>query len=70
VDIVEEGFDMAVRNGALPDSTMLVARRLGEHQMVLCAAPEYLRNNGQPETVADLRQHKAINYLRAGRVLP
>lgn len=70
VDIVEEGFDMAVRNGALPDSTMLVARRLGEHRMVLCAAPEYLRNNGQPETVADLRQHKAINYLRAGRVLP
>lgn len=38
--------------------------------MVLCAAPEYLRNNGQPETVGDLRQHKAINYLRAGRVLP
>lgn len=43
VDLVEEGFDMAVRNGTLQDSSVLVARRLGEHRMVLCAAPEYLQ---------------------------
>jgi DNA-binding transcriptional LysR family regulator len=42
VDLVEEGFDMAVRNGTLADSTVLAARKLGEHQMVLCAAPDYL----------------------------
>ena len=70
VDLVEEGFDMAVRNGTLQDSSMLVARRLGEHRMVLCAAPDYLFKNGQPQTVDDLRQHTAINYTRAGRVLP
>lgn len=70
VDLVEEGFDMAVRNGALADSTVLAARKLGEHRMVLCAAPDYLMNHGQPQTVADLHQHSAINYLRAGRVLP
>ncbi|HII3081126.1 TPA: LysR substrate-binding domain-containing protein, partial [Enterobacter hormaechei subsp. steigerwaltii] len=70
VDLVEEGFDMAVRNGALADSSVLVARRLGEHRMVLCAAPDYLLKNGQPQTVDDLRQHTAINYTRAGRVLP
>lgn len=70
VDLVEEGFDMAVRNGALADSSVLVARRLGEHRMVLCAAPDYLFKNGQPQTVDDLRQHTAINYTRAGRVLP
>ena len=70
VDLVEEGFDMAVRNGALADSSALVARRLGEHRMVLCAAPDYLLKNGQPQTVDDLRQHTAINYTRAGRVLP
>ena len=70
VDLVEEGFDMAVRNGALADSSVLVARRLGEHRMVLCAAPNYLLKNGQPQTVDDLRQHTAINYTRAGRVLP
>ena len=70
VDLVEEGFDMAVRNGALADSSVLVARRLGEHRMVLCTAPDYLLKNGQPQTVDDLRQHTAINYTRAGRVLP
>ena len=70
VDLVEEGFDMAVRNGALADSSVLVARRLGEHRMVLCAAPDYLLKNGQPQTVDDLRQHTVINYTRAGRVLP
>ena len=70
VDLVEEGFDMAVRNGALADSSVLVARRLGEHRMVLCAAPDYLFKNGQPQTVDDLRQHTAIDYTRAGRVLP
>ena len=70
VDLVEEGFDMAVRNGALADSSVLVARRLGEHRMVLCAAPDYLLKNGQPQTVDDLRQRTAINYTRAGRVLP
>lgn len=70
VDLVEEGFDMAVRNGTLQDSSLLVARRLGEHRMVLCAAPDYLMKNGQPENVADLPHHTAINYLRSGRVLP
>ncbi|EOG1818736.1 LysR substrate-binding domain-containing protein [Enterobacter hormaechei] len=70
VDLVEEGFDMAVRNGALADSSVLVARRLGEHRMILCAAPDYLLKNGQPQSVDDLRQHTAINYTRAGRVLP
>lgn len=70
VDLVEEGFDMAVRNGTLADSAVLVARRLGVHRMVLCAAPYYLLKNGQPQSVDDLRQYTAINYTRAGRVLP
>ncbi|EPT8581339.1 LysR family transcriptional regulator [Enterobacter hormaechei] len=70
VDLVEEGFDMAVRNGPLADSAVLVARRLGVHRMVLCAAPDYLIKNGQPQSVDDLRQYTAINYTRAGRVLP
>jgi DNA-binding transcriptional LysR family regulator len=70
VDLVEEGFDMAVRNGTLQDSSVLIARKLGEHRMVLCAAPEYLLKKGQPQSVDDLSQHTAINYLRAGRVLP
>jgi DNA-binding transcriptional LysR family regulator len=58
-----------VRNGTLQDSSVLVARKLGEHRMVLCAAPEYLLKKGQPQSVNDLSQHTAINYLSAGRVL-
>lgn len=69
VDLVEEGFDMAVRNGTLQDSSVLVARRLGEHRMVLCAAPDYLLKKGTPQSVDDLLHHAAINYQQAGRVL-
>lgn len=69
VDLVEEGFDMAVRNGTLQDSSVLVAKRLGEHRMVLCAAPDYLLKKGTPQSVDDLLHHAAINYLQAGRVL-
>lgn len=69
VDLVEEGFDMAVRNGPLQDSSVLVARKLGEHRMVLCAAPDYLLKKGLPHSVDDLPHHEAINYLQAGRVL-
>ncbi|MDX6019152.1 LysR family transcriptional regulator [Scandinavium sp. V105_16] len=70
VDIVEEGFDMAIRNGTLPDSSSLVARKLGEHRMVLCAAPVYLAKNGVPLNVSALNAHTSINYLQAGKVLP
>ena len=70
VDLVEEGFDMAVRNGTLADSSVLVARKLGNTAWCLCAAPDYLIKNGQPQSVDDLRQYTAINYTRAGRVLP
>ena len=69
VDLVEEGFDMAVRNGPLQDSSVLVARKLGEHRMVLCAAPDYLLKKVLPQSVDDLPHHAAINYLQAGRVL-
>ncbi|HEC2023421.1 MULTISPECIES: LysR family transcriptional regulator [Klebsiella] len=69
VDLVEEGFDMAVRNGPLQDSSVLVARKLGEHRMVLCAAPDYLLKKGLPHSVDDLPHHAAINYLQAGRAL-
>ena len=60
---------MAVRNGTLQDSSVLVARRLGEHRMVPCAAPDYLLKKGTPQSVDDLPHHAAINYLQAGRVL-
>ncbi|KFK93509.1 MULTISPECIES: LysR family transcriptional regulator [unclassified Serratia (in: enterobacteria)] len=66
VNLVDEGFDLAIRNGDLPDSAGLVARRLGDNRMTLCAAPDYLTRCGVPESVEALAKHDAVTYLRAG----
>jgi len=67
VDLVQEGYDIAVRIGALPDSDRLVARRLGEQTMLLSAAPAYLARFGRPASVAALAQHRGIDYCGPGR---
>lgn len=64
VDLVEEGLDLAVRIGRLPNSD-LVARKLGTCTLVTCASPSYLRRAGKPATPADLSQHSRIGYLGA-----
>lgn len=62
VDLLEEGFDLAVRVGTLPDSASLAARRLGTQNMAICAAPSYLSRYGRPATADDLAGHAAIVY--------
>lgn len=62
LDLVAEGIDCAVRLGELPDSSM-VGRRIGMAKLVTCAAPAYLREFGQPETLEDLSRHQAVNYF-------
>ncbi|MBF0627386.1 MAG: LysR family transcriptional regulator [Magnetococcales bacterium] len=61
VDLVEEGFDVAVRIGTLGDST-LVARRLAAARLLLCAAPAYLDQRGEPMTPEDLNNHTCLLY--------
>jgi len=61
VDLIEEGFDLAVRISDLPDSS-LVARRLASCRHVVCAAPEYLQRHGIPQTPNDLREHNTLTY--------
>jgi DNA-binding transcriptional LysR family regulator len=58
-DLVAEGFDVAVRFGTPPDSS-LVARKLLETRMVTVAAPSYLEAHGRPAVPADLRAHACI----------
>lgn len=70
VDLVEEGFDLAVRVGSLPDSSRLVARRLGMQRMGICAAPEYLARHGRPTSVRELGGHVGIAYVNGGRPAP
>ncbi|MFM0593542.1 LysR family transcriptional regulator [Paraburkholderia dilworthii] len=68
MDLVEEGIDLVVRGGPLNRAPAgLVARRLGEQIMALCAAPTYLAKNGTPGTVADLQRHQGIFYARGRR---
>jgi len=61
VDLIEEGFDLAVRIGVLPESR-LIARKLGVARSVVCASPEYLRQRGSPASPADLAHHACLGY--------
>jgi len=61
VDLIDGGWDMAVRIGRLADST-LQARRLADCPLVVCAAPAYLDERGVPRKVADLTQHNCLSY--------
>ncbi len=61
VDLIEGGFDLAIRAGSLPDSA-LVARKLAPCQNVLCAAPEYAAAHAMPIEPSDLQTHNCLHY--------
>lgn len=61
VDLVKDGIDVAIRTGALQDST-LVARRFASQELILVAAPSYLRRQGTPRALADLAGHRHILF--------
>ncbi|WP_409461270.1 LysR family transcriptional regulator [Stenotrophomonas maltophilia] len=71
VDLVAEGFDLAIRLGQLPDSG-LVARKLEDAPLLLVAAPDYLQRRGTPQTLDDLQQHLCLPFVmpRTGRLAP
>lgn len=71
VDLVSEGFDCAI--GKLHDTdSSVVARTLAPLTLVLCAAPAYLRRNGEPQSVDDLERHELIVFRSpsSGRIQP
>ena len=61
VDLIEEGFDLAIRVANLPDSS-LIARRLASINTVICASPSYLEQMGSPETPDELTEHRCLVY--------
>lgn len=69
VDLVAEGYDLAIRLGTLPDSR-LVARKLEEAPLCLVAAPAYLRQHGEPHTLAALENHRCLPFIMpsSGRI--
>ena len=62
IDIIRDGFDLAIRIGELEDSS-LVAKKLAPETRVMCATPEYIKKFGSPQTLSDLEGH---NCLSAG----
>lgn len=61
VNLVEEGIDIAIRIGHLPDSN-LIAKRIGEVRQILVASPNYLARRGTPDSPSDLRLHSVIAF--------
>jgi DNA-binding transcriptional LysR family regulator len=65
VDLVAEGFDLAIRAGKLVDSTLIV-RRMGSSTMHLFASPAYLKKHEAPRTLAELAQHDCVLFRAHG----
>jgi DNA-binding transcriptional LysR family regulator len=69
VDVIEEGFDVVIRSGNLPDSN-LMARQLGTFRFVLCAAPAYLKRKGTPRLPSELEHYDCLRYrfIKSGKL--
>lgn len=67
VDLIEDGFDLAIRLGNVGDGAGLMTRAMGLQRMAVCGAPTYLAKHGRPERLDDLAHHTGIAYGRAGQ---
>ncbi len=61
VDIIDEGFDIAIRMSALSDSS-LIARKVEPRRIMVCASPSYLKAHGRPKVPDDLRMHNCLTF--------
>lgn len=66
VDLIEDSFDVAVRIGQMPEST-LIARRLCSLHLLLCASPDYLARRGAPKTIEELDEHDHVLFTPTSR---
>ncbi len=64
IDLMQEGFDLAIRIAKLPDSS-LIARKLAPMHRVLCASPAYLKHNGTPQSPEEVINHQCVAYSLA-----
>lgn len=62
VNLVEEGFDLAIRIGKLEDQS-LIARKLCNGRRVVCASKSYIKAHGKPKTPAELKDHNCLSYM-------
>ncbi|WP_342729227.1 LysR family transcriptional regulator [Bradyrhizobium sp. B097] len=69
-DLMDGGYDLAIRTGDLDEQSGVIARRLARQRMVVCGSRAYLKAHGRPRTLDELGQHQAIVYRRLGRARP
>ncbi|MGF6310094.1 DNA-binding transcriptional LysR family regulator [Bradyrhizobium sp. i1.8.4] len=69
-DLIEGGYDLAIRTGYLAEQSGVIARRIARQYMVVCGSRAYLKAHGKPRGLDELGQHQAIIYRRSGRVRP
>ncbi len=62
VDLIGEGVDCVLRAGTLSDSA-LIGKRVASLRQITCASPAYLRKYGEPKSLDDLKNHRAVNYV-------
>jgi DNA-binding transcriptional LysR family regulator len=67
VDLMEQGFEAAIRIGQLPPDSSLIAKPLASYRLMVCAAPSYLARRGAPARPADLASHDCLSF-NAGAV--
>jgi DNA-binding transcriptional LysR family regulator len=68
VDLFEDRFDLAIRNGRPSEGAGLKTRILALQRMTVCASPRYIEQHGAPRTLDDLQRHHAVVYGRGGMV--
>ena len=69
-DLMEGGYDLAIRTGDLDEQSGMITRRIARQRMVVCGSRAYLKANGKPRTLDELGQHQALVYRRLGRARP
>ena len=69
-DMMEGGYDLAIRTGDLDEQSGVIARRIARQRMVVCGSRAYLKAHGKPRTLDELGQHQALVYRRLGRARP
>ncbi|KGM29812.1 LysR family transcriptional regulator [Photorhabdus luminescens] len=67
VDLIEEGFDIAIRIGKPKDDSRILTRTIATQWMITCASPDYLARRGVPETPQALHEHDTIFFLSADK---
>ena len=68
MDLAEDGYDLAIRTGALALGAGFASRQVASQAMIVCAAPGYLEIHGCPTTLQDLDHHNVLTYRRSGPI--